>query len=110
MLPSSNIVEKWIFQSADIGIKSVTKAALPVRDLGTLNRVEMSGTLDPALSARIKGEPGVVDLEAEIITRTQQRPLFGLMTLGGLIQCGWCGPTVPLATCGHFGSVLIANL
>jgi hypothetical protein len=45
--------------------KSVTKATLPACDLGTIDRVEMSGTLDPALRARIKGEPGVTDLEAE---------------------------------------------
>ncbi|MCC6777934.1 MAG: hypothetical protein IT537_15075 [Hyphomicrobiales bacterium] len=38
--------------------KRVVKASLPERDLVTLNRIEMSGSLPPELRQRIKGEPG----------------------------------------------------
>ena len=53
--------------------KNVTKTALPVRDLGTINRVELSGTLDPVLRARIKGEPGASDLDDESIDILAER-------------------------------------
>jgi len=39
--------------------KPTTKVALPQRDLVTLNRVTISGTLTPELRSRIDGEPGV---------------------------------------------------
>ena len=38
--------------------KRAVKVGLPERDLVTLNRIEMSGTLPPELRQRIKGEPG----------------------------------------------------
>jgi hypothetical protein len=39
--------------------QEVTRTALPPRDLATINVVEMTGALPPALRARITGEPGV---------------------------------------------------
>jgi hypothetical protein len=53
--------------------KNVTKAALPVRDLGTIDRVELSGTLDSVLRDRIKGEPGASDLIDESIDVLAER-------------------------------------
>ncbi len=53
--------------------KNVTKALLPDRNLGTINRAEMSGTLDAALRAKIKGEPGISDGEDESIEVLAQR-------------------------------------
>jgi len=63
--------------------KNVTKTALPVRDFGTITRVELSGTLDAALRARIKGEPGVSDPEDEsvVILAERFRKRLGTVTV-----------------------------
>lgn len=53
--------------------KPVTKAALPERDLVTINRVTISGTLTPALRGRIKGEPGMAEASAESIEALTER-------------------------------------
>jgi hypothetical protein len=51
------IPERGYWNKLQAGHK-VTKPELPPRDLGTVNLVKMSGTLDPELRARITGEPG----------------------------------------------------
>jgi len=47
--------------------KPVTKTALPDRDLVTINRVTISGTLTRELRSRLKGEPGMVEPNTESI-------------------------------------------
>jgi hypothetical protein len=53
--------------------KSVTRVTLPERDLATVNRVSMSGTLSPELRARLKGEPGVSGDQNESIEVLAER-------------------------------------
>ena len=43
--------------------KKVTRKPLPLRDLGSIDRIEISGKLTSDLLARIKGEPGVPNPE-----------------------------------------------
>lgn len=53
--------------------KSVTKTALPERDLVTINLVTISGTLTPELKSRIKGEPGMATANGESIEALAER-------------------------------------
>jgi hypothetical protein len=53
--------------------QEVTKAELAPRDLGTINHIEMSGTLTPELRARIRDEPGAENENAESIEQLAQR-------------------------------------
>lgn len=53
--------------------KPVNTAALPERDLVTINRVTISGTLTPELRSRIKGEPGMVEPNTESIEALTER-------------------------------------
>jgi len=53
--------------------KSVTKTALPERDLVTINLVTISGTLTPELNSRIKGELGVAAPIGESIEALAER-------------------------------------
>lgn len=53
--------------------KSVTKVALPERDLGTVNHISLSGTLPPELRDRIQGEPGVPSAREEPIELLTER-------------------------------------
>jgi hypothetical protein len=57
------VPERGYWNKLQAGQK-LARTALPPRDLGTINRVEMSGTLGAELRARITGEPGV-DRECE---------------------------------------------
>lgn len=52
---------------------TVKRTPLPPRDLGTANRVEMSGTLTRELRARIAGEPGEEIGEAESVEVLTER-------------------------------------
>lgn len=61
--------------------KKVTKAELSPRDLGTINRIEMKGTLEPGLLTRIKGEPGVDSAPESIEVLTERfRKRLGTVT------------------------------
>jgi len=53
--------------------KKVVRAELMQADLGTINRIHMSGSLTPELLARIKGEPGVPDTECESVDVLAER-------------------------------------
>ena len=53
--------------------KKATRIALPLRDLGTINCVEISGTLTPELLGRIRGEPGACDPEGQDLDLLTER-------------------------------------
>ncbi|WP_249210030.1 hypothetical protein [Bradyrhizobium manausense] len=52
--------------------KKVAQTALPLRDLATVNIIEMSGSLPPDLKARIKGEPAI-ESEPEAVDVLKER-------------------------------------
>lgn len=58
------VPERGYWNKLQAGQK-VSKTALPPSDLGTINSVEISGTLGPELRAKIHGEPGVLDNSGE---------------------------------------------
>src|SRR6185295_14421040 len=71
------VPERGYWNKLHVG-KEVVRAELPPRDLGTINNVEMSGTLTPELRAYITGEPGVAsgaDDGIEILTARFQKRL-----------------------------------
>jgi hypothetical protein len=53
--------------------KPVEKVLLPERDLVTIGRVTISGTLTPELRGRIQGEPGIADPNGESIEILAER-------------------------------------
>jgi hypothetical protein len=53
--------------------KRVSKRELPERDLVTVNRVSMSGTLPAELRARLKGEPGMPSEQSDSIEPMTER-------------------------------------
>lgn len=53
--------------------KTIKQTPLRPSDLGTINRIKMSGSLTPELRARIKGEPGVLDTETESVEVLAER-------------------------------------
>jgi hypothetical protein len=53
--------------------KPVRKVLLPERDLVTIGRVTISGTLTPELRGRIKGEPGIAEASAESVEALAER-------------------------------------
>lgn len=63
--------------------KRVVKAILPDRDLVTINRIEMSGTLPAELRSRLKGEPGMPCQENDTLeVRTERlRKRLGTVTV-----------------------------
>ena len=63
--------------------KRVVKAILPDRDLVTINRIEMSGTLPAELRSRLKGEPGMACQENDTLeVRTERlRKRLGTVTV-----------------------------